>query len=95
MKIITEVYLSSLKDEMYLYIDKKRGLKAVPEELLAIFGEPKPVFTFLLTPEKKLARAEASTICKQLMTQGFYLQMPPAREVYLLDLYRAPTEARY
>lgn len=95
MKIITEVYLSSLKDEMYLYIDKKRGLSIVPEALMAVFGKPKPVFTFLMTPEKKLARAKASTICKQLNTQGFYLQMPPAREDYLLDLYRAPTEARY
>jgi len=95
VKIITEVYLSSLKDEMYFYVDKKRGLKAVPEELMTLFGKPKPVFTFLLTPEKKLARAEASTICKQLMTQGYYLQMPPPREEYLLDLYRVPTEARY
>ncbi|NLW05557.1 MAG: YcgL domain-containing protein [Pseudomonadaceae bacterium] len=95
MRVLTEVYRSSVKDEMYLYIDKKRGLKAVPEELLAIFGKPQPVFTFFLTPEKKLARADAGKICKQLMIQGFYLQMPPVREEYLLDLYRAPTEARY
>lgn len=95
MRYITEVYLSSLKDEMYLYIDKKRGLKNVPEELMALFGKPKPVFTFLLTPDKKLARAEADKVCKELMSKGYYLQMPPPKEEYLLDLYRAPTEARY
>ncbi len=95
MRVLTEVYRSSLKDEMYLYIDKKRGLKAVPEALMAIFGKPQAVFTFFLTPEKKLARADAGKICTELMTKGFYLQMPPAREEYLLDLYRAPTEARY
>jgi len=95
VKIVTEVYLSSLKDEMYLYIDKKRGLKAVPEELMTIFGKPKPVFTLLLTPEKKLARADANKVCNDLRTKGYYLQMPPPREDYLLDLYRVPTEARY
>ncbi|GLR62898.1 YcgL domain-containing protein [Marinospirillum insulare] len=95
MKIITEVYLSSLKDEMYLYIDKKRGLKAVPEELMTIFGKPKPVFTILMTPNKKLARVEGSKVFNQLKVQGFYLQMPPPRDEYLLDLYKAPTEARY
>ncbi|HKM14390.1 MAG TPA: YcgL domain-containing protein [Marinospirillum sp.] len=95
MRVLTEVYRSSLKDEMYLYIDKKRGLKAVPETLMAIFGKPQAVFTFFLTPEKMLARADARKICTELMTKGFYLQMPPVRETYLLDLYRAPTEARY
>lgn len=95
MRVLTEVYLSSLKDEMYLYVDKKRGLKAVPEELMAIFGKPKMVFTFFLTPDKKLARVDATKVCQQLRVQGFYLQMPPVRENYMLDLYRAPTEARY
>lgn len=95
MRVLTEVFRSPVKDEMYLYVDKQRGLKAVPEALLSHFGKPQPVFTLLLTPEKKLARADAADICKSLMSQGYYLQMPPAREEYLLDLYRAPTEARY
>lgn len=95
MRIITEVYRSSQQDEMYLYIDKSKGLKAVPEELLFRFGKPQPVFTMLLTPEKKLARAEAGKVCQQIVSRGYYLQMPPVREEYLLDLYRAPTEARY
>lgn len=95
MRVLTEVYRSSLKDEMYLYIDKKQGLKIVPDTLMAIFGKPQAVFTFFLTPEKKLARADAKKVCTDLMTKGFYLQMPPVREEYLLDLYRLPTEARY
>lgn len=95
MRILTEVFASPVKDEMYLYVDKQKGLKPVPKELLDRFGKPRAVMTMLLTPEKTLARVEASELCKALMTQGYYLQMPPAREEYLLDLYRAPTEARY
>lgn len=96
MRILTEVFRSSLKDEMYLYVNKQKGgLKTVPENLLELFGKPEPVFTLMLTPEKPLARADATKVCEELSTQGYYLQMPPAREEYLLDLYRAPTTALY
>ncbi|WP_114416299.1 YcgL domain-containing protein [Marinospirillum perlucidum] len=95
MKVLTEVFRSPRRDEMYLYIDKQKGMKEVPEELLEYFGQPQAVMTLLLTPAKKLARAEAKDVCLALMSKGYYLQMPPAREEYLLDLYRAPTESRY
>jgi uncharacterized protein YcgL (UPF0745 family) len=42
-----------------------------------------------------LARADTARVIAAIDEQGFYLQMPPAREEYLLDLYRTPTEARY
>ncbi len=95
MKLLTEIFRSTKRDEMYLYVDKKKGLKGLPEELLALFGRPEAVMTLVLTPEKKLARVEAKEVCQALISQGYYLQMPPAREDYLLDLYKAPTEARY
>ncbi len=95
MKLITEVFRSPKRDEMYLYVDRQKGLKPVPESLLAHFGTPESVMTLVLTPDRKLARAEGSEVYNALRTQGYYLQMPPAREDYLLDLYRTPTEARY
>ncbi|MDN6323104.1 MAG: YcgL domain-containing protein, partial [Halomonas sp.] len=50
-KLICEVFKSSRKDEMYLYVDKRQGLANVPEALLETFGKPVPVFTMLLTAD--------------------------------------------
>ena len=94
-KLLCEIYKSPRKEEMYLYVDKRQGLAEVPEALLEHFGKPIPAMTLILTPEKSLARAKASDIMAAIREKGFYLQLPPAKEEYLLDLYRTPTEARY
>lgn len=94
-KLLCEIFKSSRKDEMYLYVDKRRGLAEVPEALLEHFGTPLAVTTMLLTPGKPLARARAAEVIAAIEGKGFYLQMPPAKEAYLLDLYRTPTEGRY
>ncbi|MBB1487064.1 YcgL domain-containing protein [Oceanospirillum sp. D5] len=80
---------------MYLYVDKMEGLKRVPEQLQEIFGTPQAVMTMVVTEEKKLARADAADIMKAIRENGFYLQMPPAKEEYMLDLYKTPTEGKY
>jgi uncharacterized protein YcgL (UPF0745 family) len=72
-----QVFRSSRQPETYLYIDMSRGLQDVPPELLARFGEPSPVLTLLLTPDRKLARADARAVIASIAKQGFYLQMPP------------------
>lgn len=92
-KMLCEVFRSARRDEMYLYVDKQRGLVDVPEPLLERFGAPLPALTLILTPDRPLARVSAADVMAAIAKQGFYLQMPPAREDYLLDLYRAPTEA--
>ncbi|MFD2190420.1 YcgL domain-containing protein [Pistricoccus aurantiacus] len=94
-KLLCEVFKSSRKDEMYLYVDKQRGLVDVPEALLASFGTPQAVMTLVLTPQKPLARVETTAVIEAIKEKGFYLQMPPPKEDYLLDAYRTPTESRY
>ncbi len=94
-KRICAIYKSVKKDEMYLYVDKREGLSRVPEALLEQFGKPKDVMTLLISADKPLARVDSAKVLQQIAAQGFYLQMPPAKEPYLLDLYRAPTESRY
>lgn len=88
-KLICEVYKSSRKEEMYLYVDKRQGLANVPEPLLETFGKPVPVFTMLLTADKKLSRVNAADVVEGIKDKGFYLQMPPPKEAYLLDVHRA------
>ena len=86
MKKICSVFKSSKKDEMYLYVDKQEQLSKVPDTLKKIFGKPIHVFDMLLTPEKELARIEAPKVLVDIQKQGFFLQMPPVKDDYMLDL---------
>lgn len=80
MRTVCDVYRSPREEEMYLYVDKREGTAHVPEKLLELFGRPRHLMTMLLTPEKKLARAEAESILEEIRERGYYLQMPPARD---------------
>ncbi|GGK74907.1 YcgL domain-containing protein [Amphritea balenae] len=87
MKKICSVFKSSKKDEMYIYVDKAEQLKRVPEPLLKMFGAPIHVFDMLLTPEKEMARVEADKVLEDIREKGYFLQMPPAKDDYMLDLH--------
>ena len=93
-KLLCEVFKSARKEQMYLYVDKRQGLVDVPGALLQQFGKPLSAMTLILTPEKSLGRARATDVMAAIREKGYYLQMPPAKEDYLLDLHRTPTEAR-
>ncbi|MEO9654693.1 YcgL domain-containing protein [Marinomonas sp.] len=93
--LIVEVFRSSKHDEMYLYVEKSTGLKKVPEELMVRFGKGISAMTMLLTKESKLARSKPENVINDIREKGFYLQLPPAKDDYLLDLYKTPTQAAY
>lgn len=76
--MLCEVFKSSRRDEMYLYVDNSRGVAEVPQELLMQFGKLVPVMRLLLTPERTLARANVAVVLASLESQGYYLQMPPS-----------------
>lgn len=92
--LLCSIYKSPKRDEMYLYVVKAEGLGKVPEALLAMFGKPVHVTDMLLKPERKLARADIGRVIDDLSSKGFYLQMPPQKEDYLLDLYN-PDDSKY
>jgi hypothetical protein len=77
MSVLCQVFKSARQQEMYLYVEKSRGAEDVPEALLARLGELQPVMVILLTPERKLARADVAEVMASIDKQGFYLQMPP------------------
>ena len=84
--LICSIYRSSRQAEMYLYIDKTRGLDAVPAALMDRFGTPRHVADMLLRPEKTLARVDVHKVRAALQEQGWFLQMPPPPDA---DLYLA------
>lgn len=95
-KRFCSVYKSPRKSEMYLYLDRKATFNELPESLLAVFGEPLHVLDLVLTPEKKLARIEATMVLEQIQEKGFCLQMPPTEAAKLADenaAYPAPKDS--
>jgi uncharacterized protein YcgL (UPF0745 family) len=81
-----QVYRSSRRQEMYLYVDKAEGLERIPEALLQRFGEPEAVMLVHLDGKRQLARADAGEVVREIREQGYYLQMPPGPA----DLQRKP-----
>ncbi len=85
-QIICQVYRSSQKADMYLYVDKKEGLERVSEPLLKLFGKPQAAMVLLLNKDKRLVRADVTEVMRQIQAQGFYLQMPPAADSEMQQL---------
>jgi len=76
--MIAYIYKSRLKDELYLYINKKDDFSQVPQSLYDSMGkEPVFVMEVELSPERQLARENVNTVIKSLETQGFHVQIPP------------------
>ncbi len=73
---------------MYLYVDKTEQLKRVPEPLLEMFGKPVHVMDMPIKRQRKLARLDSDKLLDEIAQKGFYLQMPPPKEDYLLDLHK-------
>jgi uncharacterized protein YcgL (UPF0745 family) len=92
--LLCAVYKSRKRDEMYLYVAKTDGLKKVPEALLEIFGPPVHVMDMPLKEGRNLAQISGEKLREELASKGFYLQMPPQKEDYLLDLYN-PDDSKY
>ena len=88
MTSLVSIYKSPKRAEMYLYLYNSASVeKTVPEALLRAFGKPKHVFDLLLTPAKKLARADTASVLKALNDTGYYLQLPPPeQDDYLITL---------
>lgn len=82
MKLVCNIYRCSVKEGMYLYTRKdaqgKDDLANLPEALKKRIGKTTLAMTLILTPEKKLAAADAKQVIDSIEEKGFYLQMPPA-----------------
>lgn len=78
--MLCAVYKSPKKAETYLYVIKRDDFSVVPEGLMTTFGTPMLVTVLSLAKRDKLALADIDKVKKMLLTQGYYLQLPPPRE---------------
>lgn len=72
------VLKSTKRNELYLFLPKEDDFPNLPESLRQHFGRPEFVMKLELTPERKLARSDATEVIRGLDERGYYLQMPPA-----------------
>ncbi len=84
-RLICSVYKSSKKAGMFLYVDKKAGLEAIPEALNQVFGKPVHVMDLLLDASKTLAKISGEELLAAIQDKGFYLQMPDVEESLLVE----------
>jgi uncharacterized protein YcgL (UPF0745 family) len=77
---LVQVFRSKRKEGMYLIVDRAEGLARLPDTLLAKFGRPEPSLTFMLTPQRPMAQAQAPVVLAAIAERGYWLQMPPVDE---------------
>jgi uncharacterized protein YcgL (UPF0745 family) len=70
------VYKSLRKADTYVYLRERDAFALLPETVLAPLGQLAFVMEVALTPERKLARADAELVRQNLATRGFHLQFP-------------------
>lgn len=80
-----DIYRSSKKDEMYLYVareaqqdvDHTQALDILPDAMQTAFGRATFVMHLELSEERKLARVNVLHVMDSLQTRGYFIQMPP------------------
>ena len=70
------IYKSLRKPDTYLYLRERDAFGLVPDSVRAPLGELAFVMELALTPERKLARADAALVRQNLAARGFHLQFP-------------------
>jgi uncharacterized protein YcgL (UPF0745 family) len=78
--MITFIYRSPKKAEMYLYLADKDAFDDLDESLRKVFGQPEFVMMLNLHEREQLARVDINKVIAALEEQGFFLQMPPKPE---------------
>lgn len=85
-KMHCDIYRSSKKAEMYLYVARPNHpdesndadpLAVVPEMMRQAFGRTTFVMHLELSETRKLARVDVLHVLDSLQTKGFFIQLPP------------------
>lgn len=77
MKVLVDIYRSSKKEGLYLYVEKDKDLDELPRAVMEQFGVPERAMTIFMSEDKKLANAEAKEVLQAIEEKGLYIQLPP------------------
>jgi uncharacterized protein YcgL (UPF0745 family) len=73
------VYKSQRKADTYIYLAKREGFDAIPAAVQTQLLPLAFVLEVALTPERRLAIADAAQVRRNLVDHGFHLQFPPSQ----------------
>ena len=79
------VYKSLRKADTYVYLAERDVFDAVPPAVRETLGGLEFVLEVELTPERRLARADALQVRDALVSRGFFLQVPPPPDAAAYD----------
>lgn len=83
MKNLVDIYRCKKKEGAYIYVEKGKDTSTLPEALLQQSGQLDFAMMIILTPDKKLANANATNVLAGIKENGFYLQLPPRPAEYM------------
>lgn len=75
--LLCTVFKGNREQELYVYVAREQGEKAIPDSLRERMGTLSAVMTLQLTPDRKLARADVGRVLDAIRENGYYLQLPP------------------
>ncbi len=75
--MIAHIYKSLRKPDAYVYLRDKDAFSLIPDAVRLPLGELAFVMSLELAEGRKLARADAQVVRRNLSERGFYLQVPP------------------
>lgn len=79
------VYKSLRKADTYVYLAQRDDFSPLPEPVHAQLGVLEFVLEVELTPERRLARADAAQVRQAIESRGFFLQVPPPPDTAAYD----------
>jgi uncharacterized protein YcgL (UPF0745 family) len=74
------IYKGTRRPNTYVFVPAPDDFSAVSDALHATMGELIHVMDLVLYPGRRLARAEAGTVMRSLLTRGCWVQLPPEDE---------------
>ncbi|GJL81096.1 MAG: YcgL domain-containing protein [marine bacterium B5-7] len=73
-----DIYKSSRKTDTYLFVEQNAEIGDLPASLVELLGNLEHVMALELHPQRILAQADATDVIKNINSNGYYVQMPPA-----------------
>ena len=76
-RITVWIYKGSRRAETYLYLPEADNVERVPKALLDAMGTLALVMELELDEQRQLARVDAKEVIKNVLGEGYFLQLPP------------------
>jgi uncharacterized protein YcgL (UPF0745 family) len=72
----TIIYRSDTKPGLYIYLEDKKEISDLPEDLIKILGKHTRIMDLDLSQRDKLAQEDIAKVKENLRSQGYHVQFP-------------------